>query len=261
MSADTDRIEDDINQSRNRLNDTLEAMGSRLSPGQMLDEALGLAQGQAGQFAAKLGRQMRDNPLPTVLIAAGIAMLMRGQSNGLSAHVGHDDWHNERRFRSIEETRWSNPRRQDESDDAYHERVHGLYAKALDLTQGAGEAVHDFKQRIGSVVKNLEHAATRSRERLNNTFSDAAHMMQDGAAYAGNKATDLKHKADNFYAESPLAAGAIALAIGALIGSATPLSDMEREGLADIADSASAKGANLAERAADKLADTANAIH
>ena len=50
MSMETDRIEADLNQSRHRLNDTLEALGHKLSPGQMVDEVLGLAQGQAGEF-------------------------------------------------------------------------------------------------------------------------------------------------------------------------------------------------------------------
>ena len=64
MSLETDRIEADLNQSRHRLNDTLEALGQKLSPGQMVDEVLGLAQGQAGEFASKLGRQVKDNPPP-----------------------------------------------------------------------------------------------------------------------------------------------------------------------------------------------------
>ena len=42
MSMETDRIEADLNESRHRLNDTLSALGSKLSPGQMLDEVLGL---------------------------------------------------------------------------------------------------------------------------------------------------------------------------------------------------------------------------
>ena len=116
MSMDTDRIEADLNDSRTRLNDTLQAMGAKLSPGQMLDEVMGLAQGQAGQFAGKLGRQVRDNPMPTLLIGAGLAMLLMNKGQGSEqGAISHDDWHTERRYRSLEETRWANPRRADEA--------------------------------------------------------------------------------------------------------------------------------------------------
>ena len=81
MTAETDRIEADINRSRHALNDTIEQLGGKLSPGQMLDEALGLAQGQAGQFTGNLGRQVRDNPLPVLLIGAGIGMLFMNRHN------------------------------------------------------------------------------------------------------------------------------------------------------------------------------------
>src|SRR5262245_19369023 len=165
MSMDTDRIEADLNASRTRLNDTLQALGDKLSPGQMLDEVLGLAQGQAGQFAGKLGRQVRDNPVPTLLIGAGVAMLLM---NPQRTHdpMSADDWHAERRYRSLEEARWANPRRDNESDDDYDARLHEAYGRALDLTQRAGEAAHEFKARIGQTVDSVRHAAQTARERV-----------------------------------------------------------------------------------------------
>src|ERR1043165_638847 len=109
MSMETDRIEADLNQSRHRLNDTLAALGDKLSPGQMLDEVMGLAQGQAGDFAKKLGAQVKDNPLPTLLIAAGVGMLLMNRNHATHGvnSMSADDWHHERRYRSLEEARWS----------------------------------------------------------------------------------------------------------------------------------------------------------
>ena len=115
MSMETDRIEAALNESRHRLNDTLSALGSKLSPGQMLDEVLGLAQGQAGQFASKLGSQVKENPLPTLLIAAGVGMLFLNRGNN-GSNISNDDWHSESRYRSLEEARWSTPRNANESD-------------------------------------------------------------------------------------------------------------------------------------------------
>ena len=250
MSMETDRIEADLNQSRHRLNDTLEALGQKLSPGQMVDEVLGLAQGQAGEFAAKLGRQVKDNPLPTVLIAAGVGMLLLNRNQG--GETGNaDDWRHDRRYRTIEEARWSTPRNPGESDSDYEDRVHHAYVKALDLKQRADEAVHEFKARVSRTVAELKANAEGARERMAAMMGDAKHSLQDGARKLGQTASNARHSAENFYDDSPLAAGAIALAIGALVGAATPLSRPERDTLSGIADKAMSKGADLAERGAE----------
>lgn len=256
MSMETDRIEADLNASRHRLNDTLSALGNKLSPGQMLDEVMGLAQGQAGQFTAKLGLQVRDNPLPTVLIAAGIGLLFL-QRNGGGHQSTSEDWQHESRYRSLEEARMSTPRNTGETDDAYNDRVHAAYAKALDLTQMAGEAAHDFKERVSKTVHGIQRRAADVRDRLSATASDVSAYAQDQARNLGQRASDARHKAEDFYQDTPLAAGALALALGALIGSATPLSDTEREGLSGVADKAARTGADLADRGARAAADLA----
>lgn len=255
MSLETDRIEADLNESRHRLNDTLSALGNKLSPGQMLDEVLGLAQGQAGQFAAKLGRQARDNPWPTVLIAAGVGMLLLKNYREKHGGMSDDDWRHERRYRSLEEARWATPRMANETDDAYDERVHAAYAKTLDLKQRADEAMHEFKARVADTVQGIKERAARIRDRLGASAASASHYAQDQAHRLGQRASDVRHRAEDFYQETPIAAGAIALAIGALIGSATPLTDTEREGLRGVAGKAARTGADLAERGARAVED------
>lgn len=255
MSMETDRLEADVNASRHRLNDTLSALGSKLSPGQMLDEVLGLAQGQAGQFTAKLGRQVRDNPMPTLLIAAGVGLLFMQNRQG--HQVDADEWRHETSYRSLEEARWATPRNTGESDGAYNERVHAAYAKALDLKQMAGEAAHDFKARVEKTVEGVQRRAADLRDRVSSVASDASHFAKDQAQRLGQRASDARHRVEDLYQDTPLAVGAIALAVGALIGSATPLTDTERDGLGDVADRAARAGADLANRAANVGADLA----
>jgi ElaB/YqjD/DUF883 family membrane-anchored ribosome-binding protein len=295
MSMETDRIEDDVNQSRHRLNETLSELGSKLSPGQMLDEGLGLLRGQAGHFAGKLGRQVRDNPLPVLLIGAGIAWLVvanRQAASSSDVDREEEEAYHQRRYRTIEEARWATPRMPSETDEAYEERVHQAYGQALGLKQLAGEAVHEFKERVKRTVEGIQYAATRAGGRIGRTFSGTGRRLGNtysgardklGGAYAGTReklgsfatssrerlgtmATDAKlaaeeqaqrlghaaeearHRAERFYDETPLAAGAIALAVGALVGSLTPLSQPERRTLRGVADRAARTGADLAER-------------
>jgi ElaB/YqjD/DUF883 family membrane-anchored ribosome-binding protein len=256
MSMETDRIEADVNQSRHRLNDTLAALGDKLSPGQMLDEVMGLAQGQAGDFAKRLGSQVKENPLPTLLIAAGVGLLLLNRNKGGSQSVSDDDWRHERRYRSLEEARWSPARQSGESDSAFEERLHQAQAAALGLKQEAGEAVHDFKARVGAAVDSAREAAEGVRQRAASMLSGAKRAISDGAQNIGRRASDVRHKAESFYDDTPLAAGAIAVAIGALIGASTPLSQPEREMLRGVADKAARTGADLAERGARMVEET-----
>jgi len=294
MSMETDRLEADVQQSRHRLNDTLNELGSKLSPGQMLDEGLGLLKGQAGTFAGKLGRQVRDNPLPVLLIGAGVAWLVlsnRQSSQQANEELGEEQYH-QRRYRTIEEARWATPRLPNETDEQYEERVHEAYVKALDLKQMAGEAAHDFKERVKRTVEGIQYAATRAGSRIGRTFlgtgrrlggalssagrglgsaysgtrqklgglasttgerlshlaSDAKHLAEEQAHRLSQATVEARHRAERFYDASPLAVGAIALAAGALIGAAMPLSQPERRTLRGVADKAVRTGADLAER-------------
>jgi ElaB/YqjD/DUF883 family membrane-anchored ribosome-binding protein len=275
MNTETERIEADVQQSRHRLNDTLDQLGSKFSPGQMLDEGLDLIQGQAGQLAKTVGRQVRDNPVPIALIGLGIAWLV--VSNRRASGV--EDPKHRRRYRSIEEARWATPRMPNEDDETYNERVHEAYAKALDLKQKAGEAAHDFKERVKRTVEDIQHAASRTLtgasrrltgagrslgdarrkvgglatqtgERITHMASDARHLAEEQAQRIGHAAVEARHKAERYYDQSPLTAGAIALAVGALIGGAAPLSRTERRTLRGVGDALARTSADLAERGA-----------
>jgi ElaB/YqjD/DUF883 family membrane-anchored ribosome-binding protein len=261
MSMDTDRLEADVQESRHRLNDTITELGSKLSPGQMLDEGIGLLQGQAGRFAGQLGRQVRDNPLPVVLIGAGIAWLVvssRKSSSAALERQSEDEYH-QRRYRTIEEARWANPRLPSETDEAYEERVHQAYSSALGLKQLAGEAANEFKDRVGGAYSDsrdkLGSFASSGKERLGALASDARTMAGEQAQHLRETAEEARARAERFYDDAPIAAGAIALAIGALVGALTPLSSPERRTLRGLAEGAVNRGAGLAERGIRAVGD------
>lgn len=267
MTEETDTIEAQINRSRHALNDTIEQLGGKLSPGQILDEAMGLAQGQVGHFTANLGRQVRDNPIPLLLIGAGIGMLFMNRKEGHAANTGAnpDDWHHEERFRKLEGARRGISKMVGETQEAFSHRLHEAEAMALDLKQHAGEAIDSFKDRVKAAAETLAHTAAGVRSRVNAGAAQAAHFVGDQAHNIKMGAGDVKHKAQAFYEEYPLAAGAIGVAIGAIIGASAPLSSAEREKLQGLAGVAAKAGAELAEkgaRAAERVADkTAAALH
>lgn len=256
MSLETDRIEADVNSSRHRLNDTLQAMGDKLSPGQILDEALGLAQGQAGEFAGNLGRQVRDNPLPTMLIAAGVGMLLLNKAHSSPSSSRDHEYPASDLFDEADMQR-----RYGESDDGYAARLHETHSTTLNLTQRAGETMDQFKQRVADSADAVKRATASMREKMKAATSSAAHSVSAGAQDLGQRASDLKDGAADFYDRNPLVAGAIGLTLGALFGSALPLSGAERDALEGVADRAARTTADVVEQGARKLEQRTRSMH
>lgn len=273
MTTETDRIEQDINRSRSALNDTIERLGVKLSPGQIVDEVLGVAQGQFGQFTTNIGKQVRDNPMPLLLIAAGVGLYAMKQNTSHDARpkIEEDDWRAEHHFRKIEQIRSNAARTADETDEAYESRLHDEHAKALDIRQMAGEASDAFQARVRRTIEGIEQRASWVREAVSGGFAKAGHFMHDQTQHMGEMAGDAKHRigdmagkakhsAVDMYDQNPLAAGAIGVAIGALLGSLAPLSPLERNKLQGVADEAMKAGASLAERGADAVEKAAASI-
>ncbi len=77
----SDEIERDLASTRARLDERLDTLQERLSPGQMVDEAMGYlrrtgATDQAGEFGRNMALTARDNPIPLALVGVGLVWLM-----------------------------------------------------------------------------------------------------------------------------------------------------------------------------------------
>jgi hypothetical protein len=76
-----------IEGTREAMDETLDELGNRLNPHSLLDDAMEIfrspraqetakkAGGALSDFAQNLGRQVRDNPIPTLLVGAGLAWI------------------------------------------------------------------------------------------------------------------------------------------------------------------------------------------
>src|SRR3569833_806481 len=72
-----EEIENDIERTRAEVSSTIDAIQSRLTPGQMMDQAFAYARTSLpADFGANLGNTVRDNPVPVALIGVGIGWLM-----------------------------------------------------------------------------------------------------------------------------------------------------------------------------------------
>ena len=79
MSDDPEQIEERIEHTRARLSQNLDELGDRMSPGNLVDEALRYFETGPKEFAGSLGNQVRANPMGALLTAAGVAWMALGR--------------------------------------------------------------------------------------------------------------------------------------------------------------------------------------
>lgn len=81
-----EELEREIEQERDYISRSLSELRTSFRPGELVDQAFDFARQTGGkEFAVNLGRQVRDNPLPVLLMGAGLGWLMTASRNG---HAG-----------------------------------------------------------------------------------------------------------------------------------------------------------------------------
>lgn len=185
-------LEREIDQTRAQMDQTISALGRKFSPGQLLDEALGMVREHGGEFAANLNNTVKQNPVPVILSTVGIAWMMLS---------------NNRSNRSVAD--------RDEYEHGYdYETTDGDHtADQPGMLAGAG-------QRIKDTTEATRHKLASSKEALTSRVSKTA-----GSAQA--QARRAREGFDNLLEDQPLILGALGVALGAVIGAMLPATEQE----------------------------------
>jgi hypothetical protein len=280
MSADAGMSSRDYEReaeaSRHRLAGNLRELSDRLTPGQVFDEVLTYAKGGGGTFLGALSNAAKDNPVPSLLISAGLLMFL-SEKTGIT-HMLKD--------------RSNGARRDDypDSDGAMYRPSNGDYRSSNG--DGIGRRVAGAAQAVGAGVKNAADqtvaGARRGARGLGSAVAGAAEGAQNAAAGIGaaasgvgaglmSEADQLMYRAGEFgesvrqatnaagerivgtaqeaprkvgesvnaakdslmslASDQPLIVGAIGLALGAIIAAALPKTEVEDELMGETSDS------------------------
>jgi hypothetical protein len=77
MESQSARLEREIEETRWQLSGTLEELRGRMTPGRVLDQVIDYTRDSpAAEFFRNLGREVREHPLPVVVIGIGITWLL-----------------------------------------------------------------------------------------------------------------------------------------------------------------------------------------
>lgn len=215
---DPETLEREIDQKRADIGHLVDALESKLSPGQLIDQALAYAKGNGGEFFGNLGNTLKANPVPTVLTSVGLIWLMLGQNQSPA------------------------PRRH---GLGLGERLDGLGSRLHGARQQVGDGVDAVHDTASRVRHGVSESLTHTSERLHAGLHDASGRLQQQGA-------QLKDSVQHLLREQPLALAAAGVALGAVIGAALPVTRTENRLMGETGDRLTGKARQAASGGLEK---------
>jgi hypothetical protein len=285
--------------SRKRLAGSLRELTDRLTPGQVMDEMLTYAKGGGGTFMSALSNATRENPMPSLLIGAGLLMflsektglvnLMRGDhatarradGRGSAADGGYGGTAYDTATRAYAGDGRRNGMRNAMSGmanagagmaqsvastvrgatdqamasagtiaDGARAAAGNLGSSIASASAGVAEAGAGVASSVAGTADHLMHRAHDFGDALGDTSAAVAGHLAETARGAPRKITNTAMQARDsllsLVGEQPLAAGALGLAIGAVIAAALPKTEAEDEFMGEVSDSVKSAVGDLA---------------
>lgn len=161
-AKDPAQLEREIDQQRDHIAELVDALGSRLSPGEMFERALSYGKGGGQEFVGNLTRTIRDNPVPAVLTAAGMVWLFAGTRSDSAGTTT---------------TTTANTTTGATTGTAGHDKPH-LGERMQHLREGAAEKMHGASRVAHDAADSARSGAHRASEGFQ-------HMLRDNPMALG----------------------------------------------------------------------------
>lgn len=252
---DPAQLEREIDEQRSHIGHTLSELEQRFSPGQMLDQALSYGKENGADFSRNLVNTVKNNPVPTLMTAVGIAWMMYGQnrppasaSQYRTGYAGYDE-----------------PSSASYGLDPDYDTDLGYGA---DSSSGNGNGMRDkaagLKDKASHLKDNVSGKLGGARDRASMSARGASDNMRRAGSSARNQVRSQAQRASQGFnylvEEQPLALGAIGLALGAIIGAAIKPTRREDELLGQTRDQFAERAGHTAEDAYGKASEVGKKI-
>ena len=232
-AAEVAEIRADIEETRLEMGGTLNELGDRLEPSHLIDQAkenvreatIGRVEETARGVSDMVLDTIKRNPIPAALAGLGLAMLWKNRSQ--DQHISYG------------------------TDYGYPARPSNMYS---------GEPKTDIRSKVGGAASTVGDAASSVTDTVGGAVSTVASSAQHATGQvidrAGATAEQVGWKLDSFMQASPVAMGAIAAGVGAVVGSLLPETQQEREILGDASRQVSSAVRDTVDQATSKAEET-----
>lgn len=264
------RLQREAVAARVGLADTLGQLRDGMAPSALSGEALSLAKDTGLSLVKSLSEQARANPVPALLIGAGLVMLLTRTTGGDVASVAGS---------ALKTAASSGAGAARHAASAAGQAMKGAASAAAGAASAAagaastaastaGDAVLDTAERaamaVGQTVGTLRDRASGGVEAAGERYAEVRDKMHEAADQGRqtlhdrqDQARDLAHQArdraqsmaddttqslKNLLEEQPILMAALGAALGAAVGAALPLSRQEQDLLGGVGASAVGAG-------------------
>ncbi|MFC7478665.1 DUF3618 domain-containing protein, partial [Dankookia sp. GCM10030260] len=267
-------IEREVEQTRAGLTNTLDELRERASPGQLFEQALNYARSSGGnELVRNLGTSVRDNPLPLLLIGAGIGWLMMSGGNrsggptpsqtaSLNRSTGTGSIGTGRTrvrvYGGGVEPEDSMTGRASAAVGAARDSVASTADQAINKVSDASRSVADV---AGSAADRVRDAAGAVTDGLRSASASVTERVtgsgQDVEARASELSDQTRQGVTWLMREQPLVLGAIGVALGAAVGALLPNTEVEDRLMGETRDAMADRVQTTAQHGYERLKDTA----
>ncbi len=263
---DADEIREQIVETRRGMSETIDAIQEKLSFSNISEQVKDQVSEQFGSVvesvkdatiqkaedvmqvinkgmnniaASDAFKVAKQNPWILSLIGIGVgALLVNNLTSGKKKKRSSYRYDNEQNFNDDDEVRFTdNSKRELKSSETEPSTVQTTRNKVGDAASSAYESVSGA---ASSAFEAVSGAAGTTYETVGSAAGKSYEGVSKAAGFAYDKAGDLggqvKINYDYYIEENPLAVGAVALALGAAVGFAIPLTKTENEYLGEYRD-------------------------
>jgi ElaB/YqjD/DUF883 family membrane-anchored ribosome-binding protein len=259
-------IESDLEHTRRQIGRTIDAIQSRMTPGQMFQEFYDLARGGPTDYVRNLGLAAKNNPVPLALVAVGLTWLAtsggRTPSYLRGSHVPR-----------------GSAAEQENGGGGLAAATRGVVQSAADYAGALGRTVSGAASKIGeqagSIVERAGETAAGTSEHVRQMADDARNLasewsegaheaadtsrarMRDVSGRARQMREQMREKGGQLWHDQPLVVGAVGLAVGALLGALLPSTEQEDAAMGETRDKLVGQARALGESALHEATATA----
>lgn len=285
-NKEPEKIEKEIYDVRDRIENTVDQITDKLSLKSVMRSFLSDdTENGNGRVATDSAVQLvKQNPLAVGLIGAGVAWLVSGKKTHPSEFNSKNDAGESTSKFDVDNDyaryvdKMSQLRRDEsESDTVYHQRRRDVRSAYLMTERRTGEDDKSFEDRLDEATSKIKQKADKTRKKFEQKFSDSKQkikaavsdtrskgdaMLSDAQDYSEqlsdrvrNKGQASLEKSQQVFDENPAVVGLAIAAVGAIIGTISPISQTERDKLKKPSQKLRTKAKSQADKLAKKAED------
>ena len=231
-------LEREIDAQRSSIGSIVDALESKLSPGQLVDQVMSFTRGNGGEFFNNLGKTIKANPVPTLLTSIGVLWLMMGSNKSPNYSTGSSG---PSMFDSL-------GNRISDMADKVSDTLGNVKAKVQDKAHDLQDGASRLKDKAGHLTDSVTDKMSSTGQQMNRGSHDATHALRQ-------QSEKVKSSFNYLLNEQPLALAAIGIALGAMAGAALPITDKENQMMGHASDSLTDKAKQMASEGYDKATE------